>query len=304
MSMRLPDFEGWAIFAKVAECGSFARAADEVQLSRPTVSKAVSRLEQTLGVALFNRTSRQLSLTEEGRALLGHASRMLGAAQSAETEAMEGTARLSGPIRLAAPMCFGVHHVAPLLPAFLRQYPGIDILADFSDTAVDLVADGFDLALRIASLADSSLRARKLCPVRLLLVAAPSWLAEAGQPQHPRDLVGCKGFVYTNTTAPGTLRFQHGQTGEDFVLSQAARMRSNNAEAFLPVLREGLGYGLFPAFMVHSALMAGEVEVILPDWQVASIALYLVTPPSPLRSARVNVFMNYLTDRFLAPTWL
>lgn len=301
--MRLPDFEAWAIFAKVADLGSFARAAEAVQLSKPTVSKAITRLEQSLGVSLFNRTSRQLSLTEEGRDLLGYANRMLGEAQSAEAVAREGTATPSGQIRLAAPMSFGLRHVAPLLPDFLRDFPEIDVTIDFSDAPVDLVAEGFDVALRIARLGDSSLRARRLCDVRILMVATPGWLDTVGRPTQPTDLEAHKSFIYTNTSAPGTIRLREERTGREVFLAQTGRVRANNAEGFLPSVLAGVSYGIFPEFMIHEALERGELEVILPEWQIPPIALYLVMPPSPLRAARVSVFMNYLTDRFLTPPW-
>ena len=301
--MRLPDFEAWAIFAKVAERGSFVRAAEELQLSKPTISKAVSRLEQSLGVALFSRNSRQMSVTETGRMLLGHANRILAEAEAAESEARGGTHRPSGLIRVAAPMTFGIRHLSPALPAFLEKYPDIDITVDFSDSLVDLVAEGYDLALRIASLADSSLRARHLCGVRLLLVATPEYLDRIGRPTHPRDLEGQKSFVYTNTSAPGTLRLTSTKTGAEYVLSQASRFRADNAEAFLPALKAHLGFGLFPEFMIWDGLQDGRFEQILPDWDAASIALYLVTSSSTLRPFRVNALMDHLVSAFEHPPW-
>lgn len=301
--MKLPDFEGWAIFAKIAERGSFARAAEELQLSRPTVSKAIGRLEASLGVALFNRNSRHMSLTETGRALLGHASRMQAEAEAAEAAARGGKERPSGPIRVAAPMTFGIRHLSPVLPGFLAAYPQIDLTVDFSDAVVDLVAEGYDLALRIASLADSSLRARRLCAVRLLLVATSAWLDSTGRPAHPRDLEGKKGFVYTNNPAPGVIRLRQQGTGREFALSQTSRFRADNAEAFLPSLEAGLGFGLFPEFMVWDGLAEGRFEQILPDWEASPIALYLVTPGSALRPARVTALLDYLTSAFGHPPW-
>ncbi|WP_338333477.1 LysR family transcriptional regulator [Acetobacter sp. LMG 32666] len=301
--MRLPDFEAWAIFAKVAEFGSFARAADDVQLSRPTVSKAVSRLEQSLGVALFHRNSRHLSLTQTGQTLLAHANRILVEAQSAEVEARGGRQRPSGRVRMAAPMTFGIRHLAPVLPAFMQRYPDVDLSIDFSDAVVDLVADGYDVALRIATLADSSLRVRSLCSFRLLLVAAPAWLEQHGRPDHPRALEAHKGFVYTNTAAPGLIRLSHVETGKEFVLAQRAGFGADNSEAFLPCLEAGLGYGLFPEFMVWDALRDGRLECLLPQWQAAAITLYLVTPASPLRPMRVTALLDYVENAFANPPW-
>lgn len=301
--MRLPDFEAWAIFAKVAEFGSFARAAEDVQLSRPTVSKAVGRLEQALGVALFHRNSRHLSLTQTGRALLGHASRIVAEAQSAELLARGGRQRPSGRVRVAAPMTFGIRHLAPVLPGFMEQYPDVELDIDFSDAVVDLVAEGYDVALRIASLSDSSLRARSLCACRLLLVAAPAWLERHGHPDHPRALEAHKGFVYTNMAMPGVLRLSHATTGKEFVLTQRAALRADNSEAFLPCLEAGLGYGLFPEFMVWDGLRNGRLERFLPQWHAASISLYLVTPASPLRPMRVTALLDYLEKALANPPW-
>ncbi|NHN85838.1 LysR family transcriptional regulator [Acetobacter musti] len=301
--MRLPDFEAWAIFAKVAEHGSFAKAADDVRLSKPTVSKAISRLETALGISLFSRTSRQLSLTEMGRQLLPHARQVIAEAEIAEAEARETMLTPTGLVRIAAPMTFGIHHLSPLLPGFFTRCPDVDVAIDFSDSLVDVVADGFDFAIRIATLTDSSLRARKLCTVRLLLVASPAWISAVAPLRAPRDLEPHKGFVYTGTSAPGTLRLTH-RNGDSTTLAQSARFRSNNAEAFLPALEAGFGYGLFPEFMIWKALQEGRVQQILPDWQAPPIGISLVTPPNALRPRRVQILMDYLSEILPTAPWV
>nr|WP_194298769.1 LysR family transcriptional regulator [Acetobacter fallax] len=299
----MPDLEAWAIFAKVAEHGSFAKAAEDVQLSRPTVSKAISRLEDALGLSLFSRTSRQLSLTGMGRQLLSHARQVIAEAEAAEAEARETMLTPTGLVRLAAPMTFGVHHLSPLLPGFFTRCPDVDVDIDFSDSLVDLVADGFDVAIRIATLADSSLRARRLCGVRLLLVASPQWISTTAPLTTPQDLDRHKGFVYTGTSTPGLIRMTH-HNGDSHTIAQTARFRSNNAEAFLPSLEAGFGYGLFPEFMIWKALRDGRLQRILPDWHMPSIGICLVTPPNALRPRRVQALMDYLSETLPSAPWV
>ncbi len=292
--MRLPDLEAWAIFATVAEHRSFTAAADALGLSKATVSKAVSRLEADLGQSLFHRTSRRLSLTEAGRPLAEHAALILASAQAAEEAARDAASAPAGRIRLAAPMTFGVSHVAPLLAEFLAAHPGIEVELNLSDARVDIVAEGFDVALRIAELPDSSLRARRLCSINSYLVAAPSYLARHGTPTHPGQLGDHALLGYTNVSGPWRFR---GPDGTEVSVKAQGPIAANSGEALMPALTGGLGIARLPAFILGDTMETGAVVEILRDWRPAPVGLHLLTPPSPLRPARVEALIAFLSDR-------
>lgn len=297
--MRLPDMEAMAIFAKVVENRGIAAAASDLGLSSPTVSKALSRLEQRLGAALFNRTSRRMALTDAGRDLAERAGRLLADAEAAEAALREHSATPTGTVRLAAPMSFGLCQVAPVLPDFMRRYPDVTIDLHLSDALVDVIGEGFDLALRIGELPDSSLRARRLAPMPGAVVAAPSYLERHGRPEHPSELTGhaCIGYAYQQRR--GLWRFENA-AGEVVSVRPSGQLRVNNGEAALPAVLAGLGIVGLPEFFVREALANGRLEQILSDWVVSRAALYLLSPPGGPRPARVGVLADFLAERLAA----
>ncbi|SNB75452.1 transcriptional regulator, LysR family [Arboricoccus pini] len=297
---RLPDFTAWAIFAKVAERSSFAGAASELGLSKGTVSKAVTRLEAHLGRPLFHRSTRRLALTETGREALAGAARILAAGQEAEATTSGKTMR--GTIRLAVPMSFGIGHVAPLLPAFLREHPEIAIDLHLSDAQVDLIGEGYDMALRIAALSDSRLRARRLCQVRRHLVASPAYLARHGRPLHPRDLERHVCLSYANLPNPDRWRFTH-LDGAEISIAPSGPLRANNAEALAVAVKEGLGLALQPEFLIWEDLLTGTLETVMPDWSPPGIALHVLTPPSSPRPPHVEALSTYLALHLGKSPW-
>jgi DNA-binding transcriptional LysR family regulator len=294
--MKLPDFEAWAIFAAVVEHRSFSGAADAIGMSKATVSKAVARLEAHLNQSLFHRTSRRLTLTESGKALAEHAKRIVAEAVAAEEAASDSGTALSGLIRIAAPMTFGISHVAPAIADFMVEHPGIQIDLRLSDAKTDIVAEGFDIALRIAALPDSSLRARRLAPITARVVASPLYLDRHGRPRHPLELGEHEVFAYANVPS-ATWTFRKAD-GEEVSVRPNARFTTDSGDATLPLLHAGLGIARLPDFIVDAEIAAGRLEAILTEWTAAPIALHLVTPPSQLRPARVELLIDFLTQRF------
>jgi DNA-binding transcriptional LysR family regulator len=299
---RLPDFEAWAVFAKVAEIGSFAGAAAELGLSNPTVSKAITRLEQNLGFQLLNRTSRRLSLTEGGRASLERAAHILSEGLALEDEAVAQSTTPKGRIRIAAPLSFGVAYLGAILPAFLSAYPEITLDLALSDRHVDLVGEGFDLAIRIARLEDSALLARRLCTVRILLVASPAYLDARGRPTHPGQLKDHAAMIYTGGSTRGVWRFTHPTFGEATV-APPATIWSDNADMLTPSLVAGRGLALQPEFLVWRELRDGQLEIAMPEWSAPVLGLYLLTSPGGFKPLRVQKLVEHLSASLARPPW-
>jgi DNA-binding transcriptional LysR family regulator len=297
---ELPDFEGLAIFAKVVEIRSFAGAAAELKLSKATVSKAVGRIEARLGARLINRTSRRFALTDAGRQLAGRAAHILAEGEAAEDAALAQSTVPRGLVRLAAPMSFGVLHVAPLLPKFLATYPEVSVDLHLSDAMVDLIGGGFDAAIRIAILPDSSLVARRLCEVLPYLVGSPAYLTKHGTPKHPADLAEHRCIGYGYTMAPETWRFT--KDGKSATVRPSGPLRVNNGDAMMPALIAGTGIGVLPEFILREALAAGRLERLIPDWSLPSGAVYWLTPPGGPRPKRVEILGEFLVEKLSART--
>jgi DNA-binding transcriptional LysR family regulator len=295
---KLPDFEGLAIFAKVAQTRSFVGAAGELRLSKATVSKAVSRIEKKFGTRLFNRTARRLALTQAGRDLYDRAAHILAEAEAAENEVIAHSAVPRGHVRLTAPISFGVLRIAPILPEFLALYPDVTIDLHLSDAHVDLVGEGYDAAIRIASLPDSSLMARTLAPVSRYLVAAPSYLSKYGRPPHPLRLSEHRCIAYIST--PGETWHFSNAAGETAAVRPVESFRVNNGDAMLPALTAGVGLGILPDFILHDALTDGRLENVLPEWTASGGSVHWLTPPGGHRPKRVEVLGDFL-QRMLSP---
>jgi DNA-binding transcriptional LysR family regulator len=292
----LPDFEAWAVFASVAEAKSFSGAAAELGVSTATISKLVARLEVRLGGALLNRTSRRLSLTSFGEEVAERARRLVDDASRLEAVASDRILAPSGLVRIAAPMSFGQTELAPLLPVLLQRHPGLRIDLHLGDALVDLVGEGFDLALRITQLGASSLRARHIRDVSLRLVASAGLAGARTMPEHPNDLRHYPCFAYTYASSSDRWGFTH-RDGETVSVPVSGPLRVNNGEAAIPWLLAGLGVGVLPDFMVQDPLARGALVELLPDWRLPRPSLSLVMPPSVLRPAAVTAAIAFLHER-------
>lgn len=293
-----------AVFARVVEAGSFSAAARELGLSKSAVSKSVARLEDRLGLRLLNRTTRKLSLTEAGAAYHAGCRRMLAEAEAAERSVLRLAEAPRGRLRVNLPMSFGVARIAPLLPDFLRRYPEVELDMVFEDRPVDLVEAGYDLAVRIGALSDSSLVARRLCPVRRVVVAAPAYLEARGEPQRPEALAAHACLLYHYLPSGDSWRFL-GPGGEERAVRVSGPARLNNGEALLTACLAGLGVALLPSFLCGEALRTGRLRRLLPDWRdPAELAAHAVFPATRNLPPTVRVFVDHLVAAFGSrPPW-
>jgi DNA-binding transcriptional LysR family regulator len=303
MAMGADELAGMLAFARVVEERSFSAAARRLVRSKSAVSKQVSELEDRLGVRLLNRTTRRLSLTEAGSAVYEHCLRMVAAAEEAERVVAALSGAVRGTLRLAAPVSFGTRHLAPLIPQLLQLYPELAIDLSLDDHMVDLVEEGFDLAVRIAELGDSGLIARRLATARRVLCAAPAYLAEHGVPREPRDLPrhNCLGYSYLRSPTGQEVSFR---SEGGMTLRLRGNFIANNGEALLAALLGGVGIALMPTFIVADELRAGRLRVLLADAVTMDSTVSALYPANRNLSPKVRAVVDFLAERFgPTPPW-
>lgn len=291
---RCSDLEA---FVAVVDAGGFGLAAERLAIAKSAVSRRVSALEERLGARLLNRTTRRISLTDAGRALHERAGRILADLDDAEQSVANAQGALQGRLKVAAPLSFGLHHLQPAVTEFMTAHPAVQIELDLNDRQVDLVEEGFDMAIRIARLADSSLVARRLATVRRVAVASPAYLARHGTPRHPDELAAHQGLRYTNVRRHDAWTFLDAR-GRELRPPVPERLRANNGEVLAAAAAAGMGIALLPTFNVHQAIESGQLRVILADWQLSDEGLHLVYPPGRFLSRRARAFSDALAARF------
>jgi len=285
------------LFAQVVKARSFSAAATCLGISKSRVSKSVARLEATLGVRLLQRSTRRLRLTEVGEAYFEHCDRILDELALADNTVGSLHQEPRGKLRFSAPVAFSTLHVAPALPDFMAQYPDLMVDMTISDSLVDLVEAGYDLALRIApEPGGPNLVARRLAPIRRKICGSPAYLARRGVPQVPADLMSHNCLDYTCMNAEGRWHL-HGPGGEAAV-PVSGSLRINDDEALSQAVLGGLGLALLPTFIVGSELLAGRLVEVLPDYLPAGRFIYAVHLPDRHLPMKVRVFIEFLQQRF------
>jgi DNA-binding transcriptional LysR family regulator len=285
-------------FVRVAETGAFSRAAERMGMSKSILSRRVARLEQQLGARLLTRTAQGAQPTEVGQAYFERASNILADLEAAEEVVAEAVTQVAGPVRLSAPLSFGVQHLAPALAEFAEAHPRVELDISFDDRAVDLAAGGFDLAVRIGALKDSSLVARRIAPVRKVPTASPAYLDARGRPEHPGDLAEHDILLYANEQ----WRFRVGGKWE--YVRGRPRLRADNGEMLRAAAEAGLGICILPSFIAAPGFERGTLEPLLRDYPLEEGALHAVMPPGRATTARVRALVDFLVERFgPEPEW-
>jgi len=292
----MDKLQAMQLFVRVVDAGSYTAAADQMEISRALASKLVQSLEDQLGVRLLHRTTRKLSLTEAGERYYQRVSEILGSLNEAEALAAEFQADPRGRLRVSAPMSFAIHHLGAAVAEFQQRHPRIELELTLNDRQVDLVEEGFDMAVRIAKLAASSLVARRIAPCRMLLVASPGYLRRAGEPQHPQDLVAHNYLSYTLAARRDEIVLVNGAERETVNLNGSLRV--NNGDVIASAATAGLGFCISPSFLVWQRLRRGELVQLLPHWEIPEIAVHAVYPAGRTLPAKTRSFIDYLVERF------
>lgn len=286
-----------AVFVKVVDAGSFTGAADNLGISQPVVSKAVTRLEERLGARLLNRTTRRLSLTEAGAELYRRSMQALKQIEDAELEVARFQTEPRGTLRVNAPVSFTTMHLAPVAHEFLERFPGVSLELDLDDGQADIVQGGYDLIVRIAKLRDSNLVARRIAPARLVLCASPEYLQKHGEPQSPDELLNHNCLMYTLGSTPRAWRFVSPE-GEEQIVPLRGNVATNNGLAQRALALNGVGIMFLPTFYIGDDLRAGKLQCFLQKWIPQDASIYAVYAERRNLAPKVRAFIDFLVAKF------
>lgn len=283
-------------FVRVVEAGSFSAVALELNTSQPTISRQVAQLEEHLGARLFQRTTRALTLTDDGQVLYGQAVRVLESVAETEASVGRGAAAPSGLLRLGCPVVFGRRHIVPRLGVFLARHPRVSIALAMQDSYVDLIEEGIDLAIRVGEVRDPSLVARRIGTTRRVLVASPDYLARRGVPAHPADLPGHDCATYSGTPGPVTWHFR--SPAGPLSVTVTGRFRTGNSEGVREAVLAGLGIGLVPIWHFGDEIDTGRLVILLPEFEPPSVPTSAVYPSRRFLAPKVRAMIDFLAHEF------
>lgn len=297
----MDKYQEMRVFTAVVDAASFVAAGDALNMSKAAVSRYVSDLEQRLGVRLMHRTTRKLSLTSEGEVFLTRCRDILSSIEASEAELSTRSVTASGLLKASVPVSFGIRHLAPLWSTFLDKHPQVTLDVQLADRVIDLVEEGFDLAVRIARLPDSSLISRQLASTRLVLCAAPSYLARRGAPRHPSELAQHDVMGYSLMAMGDQWQF----SGPDGPVSAKVRPRmwSNNGESCVAAALQGAGILLQPTFLINQELASGQLVEILPQFRSVELGIYAVYPSRKFVLPKVRALVAFLEEKLGDAPW-
>lgn len=297
----MDKFQEIRVFAAVVDRGSFVAAAEALNMSKGAVSRHVAELEHRLGVRLLQRTTRKLSMTQEGDIFLARCRDILSSIEASEAEISTRSVTASGLIKVSVPVSFGIRHMAPLWCDFLDMHPRVTLDVQLSDRVVDLVEEGLDLAVRIARLPDSSLISRKLASTRLVLCASPDYLRRRGVPLHPSELTQHDVIGYSLLSMGDQWQF----TGPEGLVSVKVRPRlwSNNGDSCIATALKGGGIQLQPTFLIDQELSNGTLVEILPQYRSAELGIYALYPSKRFLQPKIRALVDFLTHQWTDAAW-
>jgi DNA-binding transcriptional LysR family regulator len=297
----MDKYQEMRAFAAVVEAGSFVKAADVLGVSKAAASRQVADLEARLGVRLLHRTTRRLSLTQEGQVFFTRCKEVLGAVEEAEAEITQRSGQAVGLLKINAPVTFGIQHLAGLWGGFRDAHPQVTLDVTLGDRVVDLVEEGYDLAVRIAQLPSSTLISRQLSSTRLVLCASPEYLRRAGTPRHPSELAQYAVLAYSYLASGGEWPFEGPEGSVNARIHPC--LRTNNGDTCLAAALQHQGLILQPTFLVGRDLEAGRLVEVMPEYRSVELGIYAVYPTRKHVLPKVRLLIDFLVESFRQPRW-